>query len=71
MLRLGADLGIMPPELLETCDRLFMEIQPAHLQWDAGKKLQPDARDIMRAQMIRDQLRSALPPAIDISGNEH
>ena len=70
MLRLGADLGIMPAKLLGVCDRLFMETQPAHLQWDAGKKLQPDARDIMRAQMIRDQLRSALPPAIDISGNE-
>jgi len=71
MLRLGADLGIMPEELVETCDRLFMETQPAHLQWDAGSKLEPDARDIMRAQMIRDQLRSALPPAIDISGNKH
>ncbi|MDA7888073.1 protein arginine kinase [Akkermansiaceae bacterium] len=71
MLRLGADLGIMPAELLGTCDRLFMETQPAHLQWDAGRKLEPDARDMMRAQMIRDQLRSALPPAIDSSGNEH
>jgi protein-arginine kinase len=38
----------MPEELVETCDRLFMETQPAHLQWDAGSKLEPDARDIMR-----------------------
>ncbi len=71
MLRLGADLGIMPGSLIGICDRLFMETQPAHLQWDAGKKLSPDTRDIMRAEMIRDQLHSALPPAIDISGKEN
>lgn len=70
MLRLGADLGILPACLLESCDRLFMETQPAHLQWTAGRKLLPDARDAMRAQMIRDQLHSDLPPAIDISGKE-
>jgi protein arginine kinase len=70
MLRLGADLEIMPDSLVEICDRLFMETQPAHLQWNAGKKLQPEARDIMRAQMIREHLHSSLPPAIDISGKE-
>lgn len=71
MLRLGADLDILPKELVEICDRLFMETQPAHLQWSAGKKLQPEARDILRAQMIRDHLHSSLPPAIDISGKEN
>ena len=71
MLRLGADLDIMPAELVEICDRLFMETQPAHLQWSAGKKLQPEARDILRAQMIREHLHSSLPPAIDISGKEN
>jgi len=70
MLRLGADLGILPASLQESCDRLFMETQPAHLQWAAGRKLEPDARDVLRAQMIRDQLHSELPPAIDISGKE-
>lgn len=71
MLRFGADLGILPASLVETCDRLFMETQPAHLQWTAEKKLQPEARDILRAQMIRENLQSALPPAIDITGNEN
>lgn len=70
MLRLGADLEILPASLQESCDRLFMETQPAHLQWAAGRKLEPDARDVLRAQMIRDQLHSELPPAIDISGKE-
>ena len=67
MLRLGADLGIMPESLTEICDRLFMETQPAHLQLRAGEKLEPEARDVMRAQMIRDQLQSALPAAININ----
>lgn len=71
MLRFGADLGILPASLPETCDRLFMETQPAHLQWTAEKKLQPEARDILRAQMIRENLQTALPPAIDITGNDN
>lgn len=70
MLRLGADLGLMPLSLIEVCDTLFMESQPAHLQWRAGKKLQPEARDIIRAQMIREHLHSSLPPAIDITEKE-
>jgi len=71
MLRLGADLDLMPSSLVETCDRLFMETQPAHLQWSAGKKLEAGARDVMRAQMIREQLQSALPTAIDITEKEN
>jgi len=71
MLRLGADLQLLPADLVETCDRLFMETQPAHLQWRAGRKLEPEARDILRAQMIREQLQSSLPPAIDITGKEN
>jgi len=70
MLRLGAFLGLMPSSIVEICDRLFMETQPAHLQWRAGKKLQPEARDIIRAQMIREHLHSSMPPAIDVSRKE-
>ena len=70
MLRLGADLTLLPADLVESCDRLFMETQPAHLQWRAGRKLEPEARDMIRAQMIREQLQSSLPPAIDLSGKE-
>jgi protein arginine kinase len=71
MLRLGADLTLLPADLVESCDRLFMETQPAHLQWGAGRKLEPEARDIIRAQMIREKLQSSLPPAIDLSGKEN
>jgi protein-arginine kinase len=44
-----------------------METQPAHLQWRAGRKLEPETRDMIRAQMIREQLQSSLPAAIDIT----
>jgi protein-arginine kinase len=47
-----------------------METQPAHLQWRAGRKLEPETRDVIRAQMIREQLQSSLSPAIDLSGKE-
>ena len=70
MLRLGADLMLLPSDLVESCDRLFMETQPAHLQWRAGRKLEPETRDVIRAQMIREQLQSSLSPAIDLSGKE-
>jgi protein arginine kinase len=71
MLRLGSDLTLLPVDLVEQCDRLFMETQPAHLQWRAGRKLEPEARDAMRAQMIREQLHSHLPPAINLSEKEN
>lgn len=71
MLRLGADLEIVSENLREVCDRLVMETQPAHLQWQEGKKVQPAERDVMRAQMIRDQLQSGLPTAIDITRKQN
>ncbi len=66
MLRLGADIGILEPEVKEICDRLFMETQPAHLQWRSGNKLSPESRDAIRAKMIGDQLQKVLVPAINI-----
>jgi len=70
MLRLGADIGIMDPAVVEICDRLFMETQPAHLQWRSGHKLSPESRDAIRAKMIGDQLQSVLAPAINILEDE-
>lgn len=70
MLRLGADIGIMDPAVVEICDRLFMETQPAHLQWRSGHKLSPESRDVIRAKMIGDQLQSVLAPAINILEDE-
>ncbi len=63
LLRLGADLGYFPEGTMEKCDSLMMKIQPAHLQLYAGKELEPEKRDLIRAEIIRDQLQNLDPSA--------
>ncbi len=55
-LRMGVDLGIMKDVERSTINELFVITQPAHLQKIANKKLGPNERDIMRADLIRDKL---------------
>lgn len=64
LLRLGADMGYFPEGTMQLCDALMMEIQPAHLQLYAGKELEPEKRDLIRAEIIRDRLQNLKPPAI-------
>lgn len=52
-LRLGIDLNLMPEIDRHDIDQLLIQIQPAHLQREAGAALSPDERDIKRAQLIR------------------
>lgn len=63
LIRLGSDYGLFPAEILEVCDSLLMEIQPAHLQWRADTSLDPEARDALRAEIIRDRLQNIPKPA--------
>lgn len=63
LLRLGADLSFFPRDVKVLCDALLLDIQPAHLQLHAGRKLSPEERDILRAEIIRDRLQSLAPPA--------
>jgi len=63
LIRLGADLGYFEEGTMQRCDSLMMEIQPAHLQIFAGKELEPEQRDLIRAEIIRDQLQSLQAPA--------
>lgn len=67
LLRLGAELGFFEKGLRKVCDLLLMDIQPAHLQLQTGKKLDPDSRDFLRAEIIRGRLQNLPPPAIDNS----
>ena len=41
---------------ISTINRLFMLTQPAHLQLNHGKDLDPEQRDILRAKIIRSAL---------------
>ena len=62
MLRLGADLGCFPEGTAPMCDELLMDIQPAHLQLHSGRKLSPEERDAIRAEIIRSRLQTLEAP---------
>lgn len=64
LLRLGAELGFFEKGVRKVCDLLLMDIQPAHLQLRTGKKLDPESRDSLRAEIIRGRLQTLPPPAI-------
>jgi protein arginine kinase len=62
LLRLGGNLGFFPAETGLLCDALLMDIQPAHLQLHTGRKLSPEERDSIRAQIVRSRLQSLDSP---------
>ncbi len=62
---LGIDLHIIPRELKDEIDSLFIKTQPAHLQQAAGKKLNAEARDGFRADLLRDHLKNCAAPQIE------
>ena len=62
LLRLGADLDIIPHCDRSLVDQLLLEIQPAHLQLEAARELSPEERDIMRAEITRMRLQFVAPP---------
>ncbi|MFC7335582.1 protein arginine kinase [Haloferula chungangensis] len=64
LLRLGGDLGIFSDDTVRLCDELLMEIQPAHLQMHSGRKLAPEERDTIRAEIVRSRLQSLEAPDI-------
>lgn len=64
LVRLGADMGCFPKETLQLCDSLLMDIEPAHLQHHAKRKLSPEERDTLRAEIIRSRLQSLPTPVI-------
>ena len=64
MLRLGADLDIIPQCDRGIIDMLLLEIQPAHLQMRAQRDLSPEERDVLRAEITRHRLHSIDGPTI-------
>ena len=62
LLRLGGTLGFFPAETVMLCDTLLMDIQPAHLQLHSGRKLSPEERDSIRAEIVRSRLLSLESP---------
>jgi protein arginine kinase len=54
--RLGLDMGIIKGLDIQTINRIFILMQPAHLQKMQGKMLSAQERDIKRAELIRKEL---------------
>jgi len=70
MLRLGADLDLIPECDRSILDMLLLEIQPAHLQMRAGRELSPQERDVLRAEITRQRLQTVNGP-INVSQLEN
>ncbi|VGO18461.1 protein arginine kinase [Pontiella sulfatireligans] len=58
-LRLGRDLGMTDQFSRRELDTLFISSQPAHLQKLENKELEPEERDVVRAEMLRDYMKNA------------
>jgi protein arginine kinase len=56
--RLGVVLGIADGPPVRAVNELFVLIQPAHLQKQAGRELESDDRDALRASLLRKALAS-------------
>jgi protein arginine kinase len=62
MVRLGADLDLIPNCDRSILDLLLLEIQPAHLQLRARRELSSEERDVMRAEITRQRLQHVTGP---------
>jgi len=55
-LRMGINMGRVKEISIETINELFMLTQPAHLQINKGQALNPEQRDVLRAETLRAKL---------------
>lgn len=65
LIRLGSDMDCFPKDAIHLCDSLLMDIEPAHLQNLANRKLTPEERDTIRAEIIRSRLQNLPTPVIN------
>ena len=55
LIRLATDFGMLPEKFRGLADKMFIEIQPGHVQFSAGKSIEPSYRDELRAELLRNQ----------------
>src|SRR5258708_692895 len=58
----AVDLELFPGAERAVVDELFIMTQPAHLQKQHSEKLTAEERDLLRADMVRDQLKHVSRP---------
>ena len=54
--RLGISLGVIDNISYDTINALLIEAQPATLMENAGKTMQPQERDVLRAKLVQEAL---------------
>jgi protein arginine kinase len=69
LIRLGIDLRIFPETYRPAIDRLFIESQPAHVQYAAKGSLEIPRRDVLRAQHLREEFAKFAQPEFKLIGN--
>ena len=65
LVRLAADFGMLPDKFRGLADRMFIEVQPGHVQLSAGHAVDPSERDELRAALLRNHFVRA--PFLDLS----
>ena len=63
LMRLGVDINLFPGIDRALVDELFIITQPAHLQKMYSEKLAAEERDVLRADMLRERLRTVHRPS--------
>lgn len=64
-IRLAVDFGMLPEANRADVDRLVIESQPGHVQYAAKEGIEPDARDIARADKLREEFANLPALAFD------
>lgn len=54
--RLGINMGIVPEVDMHVLNEIFLNAQPAHLQYYGGQDYTPEQQDFLRAKYIRERL---------------
>ena len=62
LMRLGMDIALFAAVDRSLVDELFILTQPAHLQKQHSEKLSAEERDLLRADMVRNRLKSVSRP---------
>ncbi len=63
LVRVAVDFGMLPDKIRAEIDRLTIECQPGHIQYAVEENINPEARDISRAEKLREEFDKL--PALD------
>ncbi len=66
LVRFGVDLEMFPEETRNTVDRMFIECQPGHIQYLAGKSIDTSERDAFRSEYLRKQFENVNRPVFTL-----